>query len=362
MTDLRGLSTVGGMTTLSDMQPSIFPVLAIESSCDETASAVIGEGGVVLGEAVRSQIDDHAIFGGVVPELASRCHVEAIDPVVQEALSRAELGLDDLGSVAATAGPGLIGCLLVVLSYGQGLAAARGLPFLGVNHLEGHLLAPFIGEAQPKFPFLGLIVSGGHTLLVHARGVGDYTVLGETRDDAAGEAFDKGARLLGLPYPGGIAVDRLSQSGNPSAVSFPRGMKRKDSLEFSFSGLKTAVWQHIQRNGVPEGQAMSDFCASLQEAIVDVLLKKTLRASRVHGLDRVIVTGGVAANSRLRSAFSDAAERHGFELRFAERRWCTDNASMIGYAAAQRLMAGERSSLALDAQPGLNFGTAPGAA
>lgn len=347
------------MNSDSQLCNSVLPVLAVETSCDETAAAVIGEGGVVLGEVVRSQIDDHRVFGGVVPELASRCHVEAIDPVVQEALSRADLTLDELGSVAATAGPGLVGCLLVGLSYTQGLAAARGLPFLGVNHLEGHLLAPFIGRPAPEFPFLGLIVSGGHTLLVHARGIGDYEVLGETRDDAAGEAFDKGARLLGLPYPGGIAVDRLAQDGDRTAVELPRGMKRKDSLEFSFSGLKTAVWQHIERVGVPEGQELNDFCASLQEAIVAVLLRKTKAAAHLHGLERVIVTGGVAANSRLRSAFSEAAESEGWELCYPERRWCTDNASMIGYAAAQRLLRGERSSFALDANPGLSFGVVP---
>lgn len=341
---------------------STLPVLAIETSCDETAAAVIGEGGQVLGEVVRSQIDDHKIFGGVVPELASRCHVEAIDPVVREALERAGLCLDDIASVAATAGPGLVGCLLVGLSYAQGLAAARKLPFLGVNHLEGHLLAPFIGESAPQFPFLGLIVSGGHTLLVHAKDVGDYEVLGQTRDDAAGEAFDKGVRLLGLPYPGGVAVDRLAQGGDPSAIELPRGMKRRDSLEFSFSGLKTAVWQHIERDGVPEGKALSDFCASLQEAIVAVLLRKTRAAAQLRGLDRVIVTGGVAANSRLRAAFTEAAQVEGWELRSPELRWCTDNAAMIGYAASQRLLRGERSPLSLDASPSLRFGVAPGPA
>jgi N6-L-threonylcarbamoyladenine synthase len=202
-----------------------------------------------------------------------------------------------------------------------------------------------------------LIVSGGHTLLVHAKDVGDYEVLGQTRDDAAGEAFDKGARLLGLPYPGGVAVDRLAQGGNPNAIELPRGMKRRDSLEFSFSGLKTAVWQHVEREGVPEGKALNDFCASLQEAIVAVLLRKTRAAARLRGLDRIIVTGGVAANSRLRSAFAEAAEVEGWAL-----RWCTDNASMIGYAASQRLLRGERSPLSLDASPSLRFGVSPGRA
>ncbi|MEE2830412.1 MAG: tRNA (adenosine(37)-N6)-threonylcarbamoyltransferase complex transferase subunit TsaD, partial [Myxococcota bacterium] len=319
-----------------------------------------GPGGEVLGEALRSQVDDHRIFGGVVPELASRCHVEAIEPVVEEALSQAGLSLDQVGSIASTAGPGLVGCLLVGLSFAQGVAAARDIPFLGINHLEGHLLAPFIGQPEPAFPFVGLIVSGGHTLLVLARGVGDYEVLGETRDDAAGEAFDKGARLLGLPYPGGIAIDRLAREGDSGAVDLPRGLSRRGNLEFSFSGLKTAVWKHVQSSGVPEGEALNDFCASLQEAIVDVLLRKTRSAVEEHGVNRVVVTGGVAANSRLRALFDETARTDGWELCVPERRWCTDNATMIGYVAALRLTRGDRSPLSLDAYPGLSFGQVPG--
>ncbi len=333
-----------------------FPLLAIETSCDETAAAVLDGDGVVLGEVVRSQIDEHALFGGVVPELASRCHTEAIDGVVAEACRRAGIGLADVRGVAVTAGPGLVGCLLVGLSYGQGIAAARGVPLLAVNHLEGHLLAPFIGQREPDFPFLGLVVSGGHSLLVLARDVGDYEVLGETRDDAAGEAFDKGARVLGLPYPGGVYVDRTAQDGDATAFELPRGMKHSKDLDFSFSGLKTAVWQRVQRDGVPEGQAMSDLCASLQEAIVDVLLHKTRKAVQQTGVDRVIVTGGVAANSRLRSAFAEAAEADGWTLVSAERRWCTDNASMIGYVAVQRMRRGERSALDVDANPAMRLG------
>ncbi len=333
----------------------LFPLLAIESSCDETAAAVLSADGVVLGEVVRSQIDDHALFGGVVPELASRCHTEAIDPVVQEACQRAGVTLADIRSIGVTAGPGLVGCLLVGLSYAQGLAAARGLPLVAVNHLEGHLLAPFIGQAEPEFPFLGLVVSGGHTLLVLAKGVGEYEVLGETRDDAAGEAFDKGARVLNLPYPGGIHVDRLAQDGDASAVDLPRGMKHSKDFDFSFSGLKTAVWQRVRAHGVPEGQGMNDLCASLQEAIVDVLVHKTKKASKATGTSRIIVTGGVAANSRLRSAFEEAAASQGWELLRAERKWCTDNAAMIGYVAAQRLKRGERSPLDVDANPGMRF-------
>ncbi len=336
------------------------PLLAIETSCDETAAAVLDDAGQVLGDVVRSQIDEHTVFGGVVPELASRCHVEAIDGVVREALQRADLGLGDIAAVAATAGPGLVGCLLVGLSWAQGLALARGLPLLAVNHLEGHLFAPFIGQPEPDFPFLGLVVSGGHTELVLVRGVGDYDLLGATRDDAAGEAFDKGARLLGLPYPGGIHVDRLAQGGDPTAIALPRGMMHSGDLDLSFSGLKTAVWQRIQKDGVPEGQALHDFCASLQEAIVDALLRKASKAAKLHGVKRVVLTGGVAANSRLRSAFEAAALDLGWTLHVAERRYCTDNASMIGYAALQRLRRGERSTLDVDAHPGLPLGAVPG--
>ena len=335
------------------------PLLALETSCDETAAAVLDAEGCVLGEVVRTQIDEHQLFGGVVPELASRCHTEAIDGVVAEALQRAGLSLVDIGGVAATAGPGLVGCLLVGLSWAQGFALGRGLPLLAVNHLEGHLFAPFIGTQSPTFPFLGLVVSGGHTELVLARGVGDYETVGATRDDAAGEAFDKGARLLGLPYPGGIAIDRLAQGGDRAAIDFPRGMLHSGDYEFSFSGLKTAVRQHIDREGVPEGPALSDFCASLQEAIVDVLLRKTRKASRQFGVDRVVLTGGVAANSRLRAAFEAAAAEDGWTLHQAARTHCTDNAAMIGYAALLRLRRGERAGLEVDASPGLALGEVP---
>jgi N6-L-threonylcarbamoyladenine synthase len=331
----------------------VLPLLAIETSCDETAAAVIGPGHQLLSNVVKSQIDEHLLFGGVVPELASRCHLEAIGPVVDEALRAADCSLDDLASVAATRGPGLVGCLLVGLSYAQGLALAQGLPMLGVNHLEGHLLAPFVGMEAPPFPFLGLVVSGGHTELLLARGVGDYEILGATRDDAAGEAFDKSARLLGLSYPGGIAVDRLAKDGDRAALSLPRGMMHKGGYDFSFSGLKTAVWQHTQRNGVPTGQALHDFCASLQEAIVEVLVRKTQRAAKELGLSRIVVSGGVSANSRLRAAFTEMSSKEGWELYLADLPLCTDNAGMIGYAASLRMVLGERSPMDLDVRPGL---------
>jgi len=335
--------------------PGIHPLLAIETSCDETSAAVIGPGGAVLSCVVRTQVEEHQEFGGVVPELASRRHLEWIDAVVAEALSVAGIGLGDVRSVGVTRGPGLVGCLLVGLAWAQGFTVARGLPLLGVNHLEGHLLASFIGTPAPPFPFLALTVSGGHTSLVHCRDVGEYEVLGDTLDDAAGEAFDKSARLLGLPYPGGIQVDRLAQSGDPKAVALPRGMKGKPGYNFSFSGLKTAVWKHLQQAGVPEGQALHDFCASLQEAIVDALLHKTRKAAREMGIRRVVVTGGVAANSRLRAAFADAAELDGWELFRPEMRFCTDNAAMIGYAAHLRLSRGERSPADVDVAPGLSL-------
>lgn len=334
--------------------PAPLPLLALETSCDETAAAVIAADGQVLSSIVRSQVDEHAAFGGVVPELASRRHLEWIDAVVDQACASAGIGLDDIAAIGVTRGPGLVGCLLVGLAWAQGLAIARELPLLGVNHLEGHLLAPFVGTPAPPFPFLALTVSGGHTSLVLAHELGRYEVLGQTLDDAAGEAFDKSARLLGLPYPGGVHVDRLAQSGDPKAIDFPRGMSRKPGYSFSFSGLKTAVWQHIGDNP-PQGQALHDLCASLQEAIVDALLIKTRKAARELGVKRVAVTGGVAANSRLRSAFAETAEREGWELHRPEMRYCTDNAGMIGYVAALRMAAGERSPLDLNVDPGFRL-------
>jgi N6-L-threonylcarbamoyladenine synthase len=336
----------------------VFPLLAIETSCDETAAAVLGPGHRLLANVVRSQIDQHALFGGVVPELASRCHLESVGPVVDEALRVAGCSRDDLQAVAATRGPGLVGCLLVGLSYAQGLAVARGLPILGVNHLEGHLLAPFVGMEQPPFPFVALVVSGGHTELLVARDVGDYEILGATRDDAAGEAFDKSARLLGLPYPGGMAVDRLARDGDRDSLALPRGMMHKGEFDFSFSGLKTAVWQHVQREGIPSGQALHDFCASLQEAIVEVLVHKTRRAVRHLGLDRVVVSGGVAANSRLRSALAAMSVEEGWTLHQAPLSLCTDNAGMIGYVASLRMARGERSPLGIGVAPGLSLAEA----
>jgi N6-L-threonylcarbamoyladenine synthase len=323
--------------------PAIVPLLAIESSCDETSAAVIGEGGAVLSNVVRSQVEEHRHYGGVVPELASRRHLEWIGPVVDEALARGGVTLDSVRAIAATRGPGLVGCLLVGTSYAEALAMSRRLPMLGVNHLEGHLFAPFVGR-EPPFPFLALTVSGGHTSLVLAEDVGRYDVLGETLDDAAGEAFDKSARLLDLPYPGGIAIDRLAEKGRADAVPFPRSLRGRQGYTFSFSGLKTAVRLHVERNGIPAGVELADFCASVQEAIVAHLLDRTRDAARDLRVRTVVVTGGVAANSRLRAAFAQAAEQEGWDLFRPEMRYCTDNAGMIGYAAWLRMRRGERGA------------------
>ena len=331
-------------------------LLCVETSCDETSAAVMDDAGRALSDVVRTQIDRHVPWGGVIPELASRMHLEWLPDVVAEALSLADTRAGDIDGLAVTRGPGLAGCLLVGLSWAQGFAAARGLPVLGVNHLEGHLLAPFVGLGSPPFPFVALIVSGGHSSLIHARALGDYTILGETVDDAAGEAFDKSARLLGLPYPGGVLVDRLARGGNPKAVPLPRGMKG-DTLQFSFSGLKTAVRERVQAKGVPQGEDLADFCASLQAAIVDVLVDKCRRAARQLGVERVVITGGVAANSRLRAQMEDAALEDGWRLLRPEPRRCTDNAAMVGYAAMMHLQQGACAQAGLDIDPSLPLGS-----
>lgn len=338
-----------------------FPLLALETSCDETAAAVLDGEGRALSDVVRTQVADHAVFGGVVPELASRRHVEWLPAVVDEALSRAGIGAEGVGAVAATIGPGLAGCLLCGLHWAQGFGLARGVPVVGVNHLEGHLLAPFVGSPDPPFPFVALTVSGGHTSIVRAHRLGAYDVLAETVDDAAGEAFDKGARLLGLPYPGGARVDQLAEGGDPQAIAYPRGLLH-DGLHFSFSGLKTAVRLAVERDGsLPEGQRLADHCASLRAAIVDVLLVKTVRAVEAQRLERVVLTGGVAANALLRSTFAARCQQKGWELHVPPRERCTDNAAMTGYVAALKLRHGPPaagSASDLDIDPNLQLGSA----
>jgi N6-L-threonylcarbamoyladenine synthase len=328
-------------------------VLGIETSCDETAAAVVEDGRRARSDVVATQIELHRRWGGVVPELASRNHVMQVMPVIDEALARARVAPADLDGVAVTSGPGLVGALLVGVQVAKALALAWEKPLVRVNHLEGHLLASFLAEAPPAFPFLGLVVSGGHTSLYAAAGFGQYRLLGATRDDAAGEAFDKGAKLLGLPYPGGVAIDRLAAEGDPRAARFPKAIVRGSELDFSFSGLKTALLHHVRKHGVPEGGALADLCASYQDAIVRALTDKLFRAARKLQLDRIVLSGGVAANSRLRAAVAArAAEYEGVEVFLPPARLCTDNAAMIAVAGTEALRRGERDGPALAADAG----------
>jgi N6-L-threonylcarbamoyladenine synthase len=327
-------------------------VLGIETSCDETAAAVVEDGRRALSDVVATQIEIHRRWGGVVPELASRNHVVQVMPVVDEALSRAGVGPEGLDALAVTSGPGLVGALLVGVQAAKALALAWGKPLVRVNHLEGHLVAAFLSEPPPSFPYLGLVVSGGHTSLYAAHAFGDYRLLGHTRDDAAGEAFDKGAKLLGLPYPGGVAIDGLAKDGDAKAIRFPKAIVKGADLDFSFSGLKTALLHHVKKHGVPEGRGLADLCASYQEAIVRALVEKAFRAARRLQYERVVLSGGVAANSRLRAAVAArAAEYEGMQVFLPAPRLCTDNAAMIAVAGTHALLRGERAGADLNADP-----------
>jgi N6-L-threonylcarbamoyladenine synthase len=320
-------------------------VLAIESSCDETAAAVVADN-VVRASVVRTQIEVHAKFGGVVPELASRHHLGAVVPVVRRALADAGLaGFHELDALAVTEGPGLVGALLVGMQCARGLAIATGLPLVGVHHMEGHIFSAVLGDdrlpAREMEPHVALLVSGGHTELVVVEGLGRYRILGSTRDDAAGEAFDKAAKLLGLGYPGGPVVDRLAGEGNPRAIDFPRGMIDRDGYDFSFSGLKTALLVHLETHGQPDSHAaLADVCASFQAAIVDVLVHKARKAVRATKLAALHVVGGVAANRGLRTAAEAAGAVDGFAVVCPPIRYCGDNAAMIAAAGAARVNAG----------------------
>ncbi len=320
-------------------------VLAIETSCDETSAAVL-RGAEVASNVISSQLE-HSRYGGVVPELASRAHLSVISTVVREALSEAGIGIADVDAVAVTSHPGLVGSLIVGANFAKGLALRYSLPLVAVNHIEGHIYSAFLNAEQPEFPFLALVVSGGHTALFRVFSFRRAEVLGSTRDDAAGEAFDKTAKMLGLGYPGGIAIDRLAAGGRADAIAFPRAMMRDDNFDFSFSGLKTAVRTYLQREhpgGVADA-SLPDICASLQEAIADVLVRKTLRAADRYGLRDIVIAGGVSANSRLRSLFAEQARRAGRRVLIPAIEFCTDNAAMIGLIGRQKLLGGSADDL-----------------
>jgi N6-L-threonylcarbamoyladenine synthase len=326
-------------------------ILAIETSCDETSVAVVADGTRVRSNVVSSQIDLHAAFGGVVPEVASRAHLEQLEAVLEQALTEADVTPGDLTAVAATCGPGLIGALLVGVSAAKALAVAWDVPYVGVNHMEGHLFATFLERPDIELPLVVLLVSGGHTMLVEVREPGRYRYLGATIDDAAGEAFDKVARYLGLGYPGGPIIDRLAKDGDPGAIRFPRAML-DDGLDFSFSGLKTAVVNYVRRH--PD-VANADVAAAFQEAVVDVLVAKALRAAEQVGARTVCLGGGVAANSLLRSRFAAEAAERGLHSLIPDRAFCTDNAAMIAAAAHYRLAVDGPTPLDGGADPALRL-------
>jgi len=336
-------------------------VLGIESSCDETAAAVVRGDGWVRSDVVYSQVPVHARYGGVVPELAARAHVNAVVPVVRQALEQAALGWDDLAGVAVTRGPGLIGALLIGVQVAKSIAFARGLPLVGVNHLDGHLLAVFLRRAEddppgPTMPFVALLASGGHTSICRVDAADRITQLGSTRDDAAGEAYDKVAKLLGLGYPGGPIVDRLAQEGDDKSVRFPRAM-RGATLDFSFSGLKTAVATWVRDHGRPDTeQGVRDLCASFQASVVETLVGKTVRAAKAQGVRDVVLCGGVAANKTLRARARTACEEAGLALHVPPMASCTDNAAMIAFTGALALGRGIRHGLDLSVSSSLRVG------
>jgi N6-L-threonylcarbamoyladenine synthase len=332
-------------------------ILAIESSCDETAAAVIKNGRTVLSNVISSQIALHTLYGGVVPEIASRKHIEKINQVIKEALTEAGVTLNDIDAIGVTYGPGLVGALLVGVAEAKAISYATKKPLIGVHHIEGHVSANFIEHIDLEPPFLCLIVSGGHTHLVLVKEYGKYEIIGRTRDDAAGEAFDKVARAIGLGYPGGPKVDKLAKEGNKSAIAFPRANIEGSPYDFSFSGVKSAVLNHLNSCAMKNEEVNSaDIAASFQEAVVDALVTKTMAAAKDYKMEKVALAGGVAANSALREAMNNACDKNGLKLYYPSPIYCTDNAAMIGVAAYYEYLSGTRHGLDLNAIPNLKIG------
>lgn len=331
-------------------------VLAIETSCDETSAAVLRDGREVLSNVISSQIDIHRRFGGVVPEIASRKHIESINNIVQEALDKAGITFQDIELIAVTRGPGLVGALLVGLSTAKALAYGLDVPLIGVNHIQGHVCANFIEHKELEPPFTGLIVSGGHSYLIQANGYTDYELVGRTRDDAAGEAFDKVARAIGLPYPGGPHIDNLAKTGNADAIHFPRVMIDENTYDFSFSGLKTAVLNYLnQAQQKNESLPIEDVAASFQQSVLDVLVDKTFRLAKERKSHKIVIAGGVAANEGLRNMMEERGRKEGFKIYYPSRVLCTDNAAMIGSAGYYNYISGERSDLGISVMPNLDL-------
>ena len=332
-------------------------ILAIESSCDETAAAVVKNGREVLSNVISSQIELHKLYGGVVPEIASRKHIEKINQVIEEALQEANVTLDDIDAIGVTYGPGLVGALLVGVAAAKAIAYAKKLPLVGVHHIEGHISANFIENKELEPPFVCLVVSGGHTHLVRVKDYGEYEIIGRTRDDAAGEAFDKVARAIGLGYPGGPKIDKLSKEGNPEAIVFPKAHVADAPYDFSFSGVKSSVLNYIngcQMKGEAFNQA--DIAASFQKAVTDVLVENAMKAVDEYGLTKLAIAGGVASNSALRQAMKDACEKKNVEFYHPSPIFCTDNAAMIGVAAYYEYIKGTRHGWDLNAVPNLKLG------
>lgn len=332
-------------------------ILAIESSCDETAASVVKNGREVLSNVISSQIALHTLYGGVVPEIASRKHIEKINQVIEEALKEAGVTLQDITAIAVTYGPGLVGALLVGVSAAKAISFATGIPLIGVHHIEGHISANYIENKELEPPFICLVASGGHSHLVVVKDYGEYEIIGRTRDDAAGEAFDKVARAIGLGYPGGPKIDKLSKEGNPDAIHFPRAVVAENEYDFSFSGLKSAVLNYLngcQMKGEPVNNA--DVAASFQKAVIDVLVDHSIAAVKNYGFDKFAIAGGVASNSSLRAAFEERCAKEGISFYHPSPIFCTDNAAMIGVAGYYEYLKGVRSGYDLNAVPNLRLG------